>query len=189
VQALIAHCQKIDGVGSGVKGLQMQARVRLEELHQQATGIMQDVRRLIQDLRPATLDNLGLVPALEWLAQDVAKYSGIVTNVKVLGTERRLSNDVELVLFRIVQEALRNVQKHAQANSAEIIVEFTEGKTRVTIRDNGRGFDARLAVDDLPRYGKLGLAGMQERARLLDGTLTINSEPGKGTTLMAELPV
>ena len=150
---------------------------------------MQGVRRLSQDLRPAALDNLGLVPALEWLAADVAGYSGIKTKLKVLGTERKLLSEVDLLLFRIAQEALRNVWKHAQATSAEVTLEFAEGKTLVTVSDNGVGFDPPPVVANLPRYGKLGLAGMQERAWLLGGTLTVESEIGKGTTLTVELPV
>jgi PAS domain S-box-containing protein len=188
IQALVVHCHEIDDVTSSIKGLRGQARRRLEELHRQANNIMQGVRRLSQDLRPAVLDNLGLVPALDWLVSDVAEYSGIVTNLKVLGIERRLPKEVELVLFRIAQEALRNVWKHAQATSAEITLAFAETRTEVTVSDNGKGFEPPPVVGDLPRYGKLGLAGMQERARLLGGTLRIRSELGKGTSLIVELP-
>lgn len=82
------------------------------------------LRRLSQDLRPAALDRLGLLSALEWLASDVSEYSGIEIKVNVLGNERRLPEEVELVLFRITQEALRNVWRHSQATRAEITVEF-----------------------------------------------------------------
>jgi len=150
---------------------------------------MEGVRRLSQDLRPPTLDRLGLVPALEWLASDVAEYSGIATKINVLGTERRLPEEVELVLFRISQEALRNVWRHSQATSAEIRVEFNEDKTRLTVSDNGKGFDPPSSVGDLARDGKLGLAGMEERTRLLGGSMTLKSEPGKGTTVTTEVPI
>ena len=93
------------------------------------------------------------------------------------------------MLFRIVQEALRNVWKHAQATKASIIVEFENNRIRTLIEDNGNGFHLPYSVNDLPRSGKLGLAGMQERAELLGGTITIKSESGKGTTIIAELPV
>ncbi len=189
IQALVAHCQRIDDLACGVKGLPKQAKQRLEDLHEQANRIMQDVRRLSQDLRPAVLDNLGLVPALEWLASYVIKNSGISTTISVLGDKRRLSDEVEVVLFRITQEALRNVWKHSQATSAEVILEFSPDKTRLTIRDNGTGFDPPQTVGDLPRYGKLGLAGVEERVRLFSGVLTVTSAAGKGTTLTAELPL
>jgi len=96
---------------------------------------------------------------------------------------------VELIIFRIVQEALRNVEKHAQASRVEVRIEFAKGKTKVTIRDNGKGFDLKRGLADLPRAGKLGVAGMEERVRLLNGTMTIESEPGKGTRVMIEAPI
>jgi two-component system sensor histidine kinase DegS len=188
IQSLVALCQQIDEV-SGIKGLPRQARSRLQELRERSDTIMREVRRLSQDLRPATLDNLGLVAALEWLASDVARYSGLHTDVKVAGAERRFSTEVELVLFRIAQEALRNVWKHAQANSAQVVLEFLEGKTRLTISDDGKGFIPPLEINALPKSGKLGLAGMLERAHLLGGALALKSAPGKGTCVIAELPL
>jgi len=109
--------------------------------------------------------------------------------VGVIGVARRLSDEVELVLFRIVQEALGNVWKHAQATKANIIVEFESNRIRIIIEDNGSGFSLPHSVSELPRSGKLGLAGMRERAELLGGIITIKSEPRKGTAIIAELPV
>jgi two-component system sensor histidine kinase DegS len=160
----------------------------IEELLQQTNSIIEGLRRLSQDLRPAALDRLGLLPALKRLASDVKAHSGIATEVKVIGAERRLPAEVELVLFRIAQEALRNTWKHAQATSADITVEFAGGRTKLTVSDNGRGFNVRQVMDGRDR-GKLGLAGMMERAKLLGGTLSVSSESGKGTTLTAELPM
>jgi PAS domain S-box-containing protein len=189
IQALVVHSQQIYDMATSVKRLPKPAISRLDVLRQQAIQIMQGLRRLSQDLRPSALDRLGLLPTLKRLAADVKEYSGIKIELIVLGEERRLPAEVELVLFRIVQEGLRNVWKHAQATSAEVTVEFAEGKIRVTVSDNGKGFDTQQRVGDLPRYGKLGLAGMQERARLLGGNLAVKSELGKGTTLIAELPL
>jgi len=187
-QALVALSRQLDALGSSGKGLSEDNRLRLEELWQKTNNIMQGVRRLSQDLRPAALDRLGLLSALEWLASDVAEYSGIGIEVNVVNTERRLPEEVELVLFRITQEALRNVWRHSQATKAEIAVEFDENKTKVTISDNGKGFNLPETIGDLARDGKLGLAGMQERARLLGGSLTVQSEPGRGSTITVELP-
>ncbi len=145
--------------------------------------------RLSQDLRPAALDRLGLLSALEWLASDTTQFSEIVTEVNVIGDVRRLPEEIELVLFRIAQEALRNVWRHSQASNAEITVEFEQDKTRITISDNGQGFNLPEAMSALARNGKLGLAGMQERAQLLGGTLTVKSQPGEGTSITVELPV
>jgi len=188
IQALVVHSQQVYDLSTDGQ-LTSESVARLENLRQQAITIMQGLRRLSHDLRPSALERLGLLPTLRRLATDVKEYSGVETEVEVLGVERRLPTEVELVLFRIVQEGLRNVWKHAQASLAEITIEFSEKKIKVTVKDNGKGFNADQTVGDLPRYGKLGLAGMQERAKLLGGELSVKSETGKGTVLTAELPV
>ena len=189
IQALVVLSRQLDDLTSSDKGLSKDKEILLENLRQQTNNIMEGVRRLGQDLRPAALDRLGLLPALEWLASDVAKHSRITVEVKVHGAERRFSAEVELVLFRIAQEALRNVWRHSQATSAEVIVEFDERKIRITVKDNGKGFDLPETIGDLIKDGRLGLAGMQERIQLLSGSLEIESKPGKGTSITIETPV
>lgn len=161
----------------------------IDRLRERAESIMEGVRRFSHELRPGILDQLGLLPALEWLVDDMNVSYGIDANKKVIGTERRFSPEVELVLFRIAQEVFRNVQKHAQASKMEVVVEFAEDKMRMSFYDDGKGFDVKGSLSELPRAGKLGLIGMEERARLLDGNLRIRSEPGKGTTIEIEAPV
>lgn len=189
IQSLVVHGQQIYDLACTMDELHLVAvSSQLEEMRQRNNSIIQELRRLSQDLRPAALDRFGLLPTLDRLASDMEEKWGITTVVDVVGTERRLPAEMELVLFRIVQEALRNICKHAQATSAETTIEFGEGMTRVTVKDNGKGFEAGRMMDGL-RSGKLGLAGMQERARLLGGTLTVTSGIGEGTTLVAELPL
>ena len=187
IQALVVLSRQLDALASGDERLPEDNRLRLEELWQQTNNIMRGVRRLSQDLRPAALDSLGLLSAIEWLASDATEYSGIETKVSVLGPPRRLPEELELVLFRITQEALRNVWRHSQATRAEITVEFDENKVRITVSDNGGGFTPPEAIGELARDGKLGLAGMQERAQLIGGILTIQSQPDKGTSITVEL--
>ena len=187
IQALVVLSRRLDALVSDDKGLSEENRHRLEELWQQTNSIMQGIRRLSQDLRPAALDRLGLLPALERLAADVTEYSGIKTEVTVVGTQRRFPEEVELVLFRIVQEALRNVWRHSQATEAEVAVEFESSKTIITVSDNGKGFQLPETIGDLARDGKLGLAGMEERVRLVGGKLKVQSEPGKGSSVTIEL--
>ena len=188
IQALVVLSRQLDALASSGKGLSQENSLLLEDLRQQTNNVMQGVRRLSQDLRPAALDRLGLLSAFEWLASDMAEYSGIATKISVLGTERRLPEEVELVLFRITQEALRNVWRHSKATQAEVMIEFDDRKTRITVSDNGKGFNLPKTIGDLVRDGKLGLAGMHERARLLGGTLTVQSEPGRGSSMTVELP-
>ena len=189
IQALIVLSRQLDDLACRASDLSQDDKLLLEGLWQQTNSIMEGLRRLSQDLRPATLDRLGLLPALEWLASDVGKLSGLNVQVETDGAERRLAPEVELVLFRIVQEALRNVWRHSQATSAQVSVEFQDGKTMITVKDNGKGFQLQSPMGDLTKSGKLGLAGMKERARLLGGSLKVESEPGKGTTVIVEAPV
>jgi PAS domain S-box-containing protein len=188
IQALVVLARQLEDIISVSSDLSFDKRRLLENLRKQADDIMADVRRLSQDLRPPALDRLGLVPALEWLASDIGKRSGINVEVRIHGVSRRFSSEVELVLFRVAQEALRNVWRHAQATRADIIVEFGDRKIRITIKDNGRGFDLPETTGDLVKQGRLGLAGMQERIQLVRGNLRIESEPNEGTIVIIEAP-
>ena len=188
IQSLVVLSRQLDALASTKIELLPDIRKRLENLWQESNNIMKGVRRLSQDLRPAALDRLGLLPAIELLASDATSY-GIPTQVRVVGTERRLNEETELVLFRIVQEALRNVWRHAKATNAEVIVEFTNYKVKITIADNGTGFELPPSVGDFAKHGKLGLAGMDERARLVGAVLNAESRRGKGTTISIELAV
>jgi len=188
IQALVVLSRQLDALASGDKGLSEDTRLHLEELWQQVDNILRGVRRLSQDLRPAALDRLGMLPGLEWLAANLTEHSGIEAKVSVEGEERRLPEEAAIALFRITQEALRNVWRHSGATKAEITVEFDESKTRITVSDNGKGFNLPENIGDLAKDGKLGLAGMQERAQLVGGTLTVQSQPDKGTCITVELP-
>jgi PAS domain S-box-containing protein len=188
IQDLVVLSRQLDALASGGKGLSEETHRRLEELWQQTDRILQGVRRLSQDLRPAAIDRLGLLPAIRWLAEEVARYSGVETKVNVMGKEHRLPEEGAIALFRIIQEALRNVWRHSGATAAEITIEFKDKSTRITVSDNGKGFKLAGQVGDLAKEGKLGLAGMQERAQLIGGTIAVESEPDKGTKITVEAP-
>jgi len=160
----------------------------LEELQAQTDRILEGVRRFSRDLRPPVLDDLGLLPALKWLATALEEQHGIAANIRVLGEQRRLPDDMELALFRITQEVLNNVAKHADASAVELAVDFQSGGISIAIADNGRGFELPQDVGDLAASGKLGIVGMQERVRLLGGTLAVHSEPGSGTSVVVTVP-
>jgi PAS domain S-box-containing protein len=187
IQSLIALSRQLDALATD-KEIPAAGREKFESLWNQTDVIVKGLRRLSQDLRPAAIDRLGLLPAIRWLAEESEKFSGIKTRVNVIGKEHRLPEEGAIALFRIIQEALRNVWKHSQATRAGIIVEFHDKRIRVTIADNGKGFTRPEQVGDLPKMGKLGLAGMQERVQLLGGTIFMQSAPGKGTTITVELP-
>jgi len=187
IQELVVLSQKLDMLSVESKSLSEEDRKRLEKLQQDTGNIMKGVRRLSQDLRPAALDRLGLIPALEWLLADTEEYSGLKTSITVSGETRRLPERTELVLFRIIQEAIRNTWRHSSASRADIKIVFNNGRVRITVSDNGKGFIPPKSMGDLAKDGKLGLAGMHERARLIGGKMGVHSEPGKGTEIIVEI--
>jgi len=160
----------------------------LEELRRQAVEALEGLRRCAQDLRPRILDDLGLVAALEWMTEDMVKSQEIDAHAEVMGVEQTLPVETQLLLFRIAQEALNNIRTHAEASRAVVKLEFGDNSIKMTVSDNGKGFELPERMGDLASIGKLGLAGMQERARLLGGTIEVQSTPGKGTTLILEVP-
>jgi len=162
---------------------------QLDNFTRQVNTTLEGMRRFTQELRPPMLDDLGLLATLRWEVSDFEKRSGTKADLIVKGNERRFATEVELLTFRIIQEALRNVEKHAEASKVEVKIEFGEGKTGILVADDGKGFDPGESLADLPRLGKLGLAGMEERVRLLNGRIKIESVLGKGTRVVVELPL
>jgi two-component system, NarL family, sensor histidine kinase DegS len=144
-------------------------------------GVLDDTRRLIFDLRPMTLDDLGLVPTLRKFVKEFGERSGIATSLRVVGEEARLSGSLEPTLFRIVQEALNNARKHAHASNVEVIVTFQPSFVSAVVRDDGVGMDVASTEAGLDATRHLGLISMRERAELERGRLEIRSEPGHGT--------
>lgn len=168
--------------------------VRREELPAEVVGqlehflvdidnMLREVRRFSHELRPALLDQLGLVLSLELLTQEVQSKAKLHCRMEVLGSERRLSIETELALFRICQEALCNVKKHSRATECSLTIEFTSKTIKMIIADNGIGFKAPKMLSNFVRKGKLGIAGISERVRLLNGSLSVESKVGQGTTL------
>ena len=143
-----------------------------------------DVRRLTVELRPPALDDFGLAAALERLAGVVAERSGLDIDVNVGVPPGTLPPEHETAIYRVVQEALTNVVKHASARSISIVVTTAEGMVRAVIEDDGAGF----TFGDV-RTEALGLVGMRERALLLGGRFDVESSPGAGTTIVAEMPL
>jgi signal transduction histidine kinase len=159
-------------------------REAVSELRELVVATLQDVRRLAVQLRPKALDDFGLVAALERLAQTFSESSGIKVDLEAGLGDDRLPPEVETTVYRIVQEALTNVVKHAGATKVSILLVRRAGLLTAVIEDDGRGFDPNaLGLDSL------GLEGMRERAELHDGRLTVETSPGSGTTLRVEVPL
>ena len=188
-QSLIALLHQMENMLNSKDQLPIKEAQGLWKFYEQIRDVLQEVRHFSRDLRPSILDDLGLLPALEWLTGDLKTNYWVETSLQVTGQERRLCPEAEVLLFRIVQESLRNIAKHAKANHASVEVEFADNKTMITITDNGIGFQLPDNLAALPHIGKLGLTGLQERVQLLGGELSIKSELNNGTTIFVEAPV
>jgi len=163
-----------------------EAQEALDKAAAHLTAAIVEARRVIEGLRPGLLDDLGLVPALEYYAHELGTEAGWQVHMDVPTAFPRLPATVEVTAFRIVQEALNNAHKYAQAHNIWIQVRLDNGILQITVEDDGRGFDP----DSLNEGGHVfGILGMQERAHLLGGTCEIRSRPGKGTSVYIHLPI
>jgi signal transduction histidine kinase len=181
--------QALTSILLGLKALEERtadeaSRAATEELRELVVSTLQDVRRLAVELRPTALDDFGLVAALERLSGSFAEQTGISVDFQTALADERLPEEVETALYRIVQESLTNVVKHARARRVSILLARREGAVKAVVEDDGRGFDpAELAGDGF------GLVGMRERLALLGGRLEVESGPEAGTTIAAEVPI
>ena len=156
----------------------IRCKQELNLLTEMVRDTLGDVRNIIFDLRPMSIDDLGLTPTLKNYIEKIKKENAIDLQLKITGRVVRLASHLEVGIYRIVQEAMSNVLRHAKANYACIEVTYTNEQIWVRIIDNGEGFDV-----DKVSNGHYGLIGMRERAKLFTGDLEINSTPGRGTTI------
>jgi signal transduction histidine kinase len=160
---------------------------RIADLQQITSSVMEELHRIAVNLRPVALDRYGLVPAFEQYVEAFGRHSGLKVQLAVagLGGEQRYAPEIETALYRVLQEALTNVARHAQATRAGVVVESRGATLTVIVEDNGRGFDLEQALNS----GRLGLLGMRERAEMLGGTLTIETSPGAGCSVYVSVPL
>ncbi len=188
VQALIALDQRTQMIERIYKRDPEAAATKLSELREMTASTIADVRRVIHNLRPIYLEDLGLAPAIEMLTQSISQPAGLSATYTVEGEIRRLASERELALYRIAQEALSNVVKHAHAHHVQVKLKYDD-LLEVSVSDDGVGFDMPDRVDALTERGHFGLVGMRERAELIGAQLTIRSSAGAGTTLELRTPL
>ncbi|MEK7681978.1 MAG: sensor histidine kinase, partial [Chloroflexota bacterium] len=164
------------------------AKERIAQAQEMVGRVVADLRRVIAALHPGVLDQLGLIPALQWVAERTLRPLGV--EVAIQGqTEPRLPAETELVLFRVAQEAIHNIARHSGASRVEVTLQRESGSIVMIVHDNGRGFDPTAVVPDPDSGRGLGLAGMQERASLVGGHVRILSAPGEGATVEVHIPL
>jgi len=183
IQSLIALQQRIEMVEKSSGKDPALTATKIKELRELVGTSLVSVRRFVSDLRPTYLSELGLIPALEMLAKESH------AQFRIVGEEQRLDTERELALYRIVQESLRNIAKHAQAKNISVTLSFDDHEVTATIEDDGVGFSAPDAPTAYARAGHFGLMGMQERAQLFGGNVYVKSERGKGTKVVAYVPM
>ncbi len=188
VQSLVLLCRKLDAAVDGHPGAPASDGQGIEQAREYTERIAGSLRGLIRGLRPLILDDLGLVPALRRQLTEIGERSPIRGRL-MAESDRRLAPDAELALFRVAQEALRNVEKHSGARHVEVSLDVGSGQAKLVIADDGVGFSMPASLNDFANDNKLGLLGMRERARILGGRLVINSTVGAGTKVIAQVPI
>lgn len=151
--------------------------------------VTENVRRLSRDLSPSILEDLGLSAAIRWLVDAFTKPSNLGCSLDMMEMENLFSQEGQIILYRIIQECLTNIAKHAQATHVSIVIRKQDDRVFFRVEDNGKGFNLREALSKDPSKKGLGLAAMYERTRMLRGALDIWSQEGKGTIITLTVPL
>jgi len=186
IQSLIAISRRLELVQASLADPQ-KAQQQLSELQALLQGAIEGMRRFSRELRPTLLEDLGLIPALRWLVKELTP-EGVETDILVKGDPQGMDSDVELALYRIAQEAINNVRRHAQAQHVEVRLDLDSELIHLAVEDDGRGFEMTASLSELAQRGSFGLMGIQERVELLGGRMAIHSHVGQGTRLEVWLP-
>jgi signal transduction histidine kinase len=189
-QSLASLAANLEAISSTLPADEEKIKIKIKEAQSLSIRILDEIHRLIYELRPSLLDDLGLLAATRWLAENNLEVIGIKSTFKTIGRERRLPRHIESTVFRVVQEAITNIAKHSHAKNADIILHFNKNTIRVNIKNDGKGFDVKEAITSKQRPRGLGLLGMKERVELISGTFTIRSHNRRiGTEIDIEIPI
>ena len=189
--------QTLTALGMGLRGMsetistnRNRAIEQANQLEKLAMEGVEELQRMVSGLHPPQLDDLGLLAALRWYTNDISTRFGITINIVNHGGKPKLSSDVRAVVFRIAQEAINNIVRHANANCIDIQLDYTEDNIYLRVEDNGQGFNTDVVLKKKPgKPTAWGLLGMVERAALVGGTCNIFSHPGKGTLIEVNVPI
>ena len=188
-QSLAALALNLEAIADTLPVRYRDTKQKLDTLKEQAIQTLGGIRNLALELRPSSLDDLGLPMAIDWYAKDYLTKRGLDVKIEVINPKTKLPAYTETMLFRIIQEALTNIVKHAAASKVRVQLQLSDSVAIVQVDDNGKGFNTEAALSGEGIRQNLGLHGMAERATLLGGTFTIKSQPGQGTHLRVEVPL
>ncbi len=188
-QALAMLIINLERMEAALPDVEEELKVRLADARQLATLTLEDLRKIVFDLRPTILDDLGLIPAIRWYARFSLQPAGIDVSFEMPEDGARIQPHLETLLFRVAQEAVNNVLRHAGAG--HVCIRLRKGTTdlRLEVEDDGHGFDVAAATGQAVIQKRLGLLGIQERVALVSGEVRIESSPGRGTRLQALVPL
>jgi len=187
IQTLLAVASYAEALESPDENNMAEMKRKAGWIKKTTRNAMEDLHRICIDLRPSVLDDLGLISALRWLTKSTNTENNVKVTLDIKGLNRRLSPELEVAIFRVVQEALSNIKRHSNAKEAVIVLEVGAKSFTIMIRDDGKGFIPPQKLTDLVTEGKLGLIGIHERIKALGGTLEIHTAPACGTKLSIEI--
>ena len=186
LQTLMVIANKADSLAlSGTDENQVEGNLWIK---QQVLQTMDDLRRLSMNLRPSILDNFGLVSGIRWLVNNSNSQNGCHLDISVVGEEHKMSSLSEVTAFRVAQEAISNIQRHAQAKRGAVTLEFDEDRLFLEVKDHGVGFQRPERLGTYVSESKLGMMGMEQRILSIGGELEVDSNPGRGTAIRATIP-
>jgi PAS domain S-box-containing protein len=186
IASLNAHLEAAVGMLSDDKP---KVKAILRKVQSLSTRIYDELQKLIYELRPSLLDDLGLIAAIRSLIENNLKAAGIKANFNIIGKVSTLPNQTETTLYRLIQEAVSNIIRHSHAGNADISLHFEERIIKIRIWDNGKGFDAEKAISSRNGVSGFGLLGLKERVELAKGTIAIESQPDSGTEINIAIPI
>jgi two-component system sensor histidine kinase DegS len=189
IHSLLVIANQVQGITGKNSKTEEQLNSQAQTIRGEVLRVSDDLRRLILDLRPGVLDNVGLIPALIWLIDRLNQEGQIDAKLIIEGEERDIPHGTDVILFRIIQEALNNIRLHSQATEVTITIEFGAEIIKIIVHDNGKGFTVPKRLSSLASKGKLGLIGIQERVHSLKGSLLIQSKPKNGANISIEVKV
>ena len=187
-QTLVGINLRLASLATGTDGKGKDLTAKITQTQQMVAKSVDIVHRFARDLRPSTLDDVGLIPTLHTYLKDFAQQTGVRVEMTACSSVEKLDPAGRTVLYRVAQEALTNVARHAKASSVHVNIRDGDGRIRMEIKDNGQGF-AMNGTNGAKKHDRLGMLGMRERVEMIGGSFAVESVPGSSTTIRVELSV